>query len=168
MDEHRRPRIEGNVVVIPLTMGKTAFVDVADFNVVKDFTWTCAKRGDLFYGYRQQWLGGGAMRSIMLHRAVLNPESGVFVDHIDRDGLNNRRSNLRLCTHTENMRNRKRHKNNKSGYKGVKQTASGRFEAGIRVDKKYHYLGLFDNPKDAHDAYVDASGKLHLDFGRVS
>ena len=167
VDQSRKAYVDGEDVIIPLTMGKVAVVDRCDIGLVENHTWTCAKRGDLFYAYRQEWLGNGKMKSILMHRVILGVPDGILVDHIDRDGLNNRRSNIRPCTHGQNMMNRKMPKHNTSGYKGVKLAKSGRWTASIQSKGVMYHLGTFDGPEEAHDEYVRASKKLHVDFSRA-
>ena len=152
---------------IPLTMGKTAIVDECDSHIVGGYTWTCAKRGDLFYAYRKELTEFKQSKTVLMHRLIMNAPNDLHVDHVDGDGLNNTRKNIRFCTRSQNMMNRRKPKNNTSGYKGVKITSSGRWEAGIRANGIYHYLGLFDTPEAAHLEYIKASGRLHLDFSRT-
>lgn len=88
---------------------------------------------------------------VLLHRMLVGVE-GLEVDHIDGNGLNNRRSNLRCCSHAENMRNRRMHKNNTSGYTGVvllKKT--GRWMALIKLNGKSYYVGSYTDPKVASE-----------------
>ena len=86
------------------------------------------------------------------------------VDHIDRNPLNNSWDNLRLATHSQNMTNCK--SKSRSGLpKGVrKQTLSDRFTSTIRKDGKVYYLGTFDTPEEAHQAYKTAANDLHGEF----
>ena len=89
------------------------------------------------------------------------------VDHIDRNPLNNCWDNLRLATHSQNMTNCKG--KSRSGLpKGVqKQQLSNRFMSRIRKDGKVHYLGTFDTPEEAHQAYCAAAADLHGEFAAV-
>ena len=89
------------------------------------------------------------------------------VDHIDRNPLNNRWTNLRLATHSQNMTNCKG--KSRSGLpKGVqKQKLSDRFMSRIRKDGKVHYLGTYDTPEEAHQAYCVAAADLHGEFAAV-
>jgi hypothetical protein len=93
------------------------------------------------------------------------PPSGTEVDHINGDRCDNRLSNLRLASFSENRRNARRSKLNTSGYKGVGlHKASGRWHARIKHAKKYRSLGYFDSPEEAHAAYVTAAAELHGAF----
>ncbi|WP_415869671.1 HNH endonuclease [Burkholderia ubonensis] len=88
-----------------------------------------------------------------------------LVDHRDRDALNNRLSNLRLATYTQNVHNRPKLPSNKSGYKGVFYNKRARkFQASIRINGAQKYLGSFDSAKEAHEAYCQAANELHGEF----
>lgn len=100
---------------------------------------------------------------------ILNRElsRGEKIDHINGNGLDNRRDNIRLATHTQNMRNTKLRKNNKTGYKGVMwNTRRRKFQTYITVNSKLIYLGQFDLAEEAHKAYCDAAVKYHGEFAR--
>lgn len=103
--------------------------------------------------------------SRMLGRPLTQDE---YVDHEDRDGLNNRRKNLRLCTFSQNLQNQKRYSNNTTGYKGVSfHKIMDKYQAYINVNKKRFYLGYFDTPEEAHEAYCKAAIELHGEFARL-
>lgn len=100
-----------------------------------------------------------------MHRVIMNPPVGMEVDHINRNKLDNRRSNLRICTHAENLANRIKPRNNTSGYKGVVWNKSrSKWLAQITVKKRHIYLGQFDDIEEANEAYnlgfVKYYGKL--------
>jgi hypothetical protein len=85
------------------------------------------------------------------------------VDHRDRDSLNNRKSNLRECTRSQNLGNRKKHRDNMSGYKGV-YLYRGRWVASIGYQRKVYWLGAHDTALKAHQAYVTKAKELFGDF----
>lgn len=107
---------------------------------------------------------------VYIHRIILARILGrelaanEFVDHIDMNPFNNTRSNLRLATKAENSRNRRG--SNPPGYKGVTKRYS-RWSAAITVNYKRHYLGTFDTPEEAYQAYCEAAKKLHGEFARL-
>lgn len=111
-------------------------------------------------------------KRILAHRAAWALHHGEWpqwqVDHLDGVCDNNRIANLREATHTENMRNRSKHKNNSSGFKGVSMDKrSGRWRAQIWTGGQHgtnKRLGWFDTPDEAHKAYLDASSRIHGDF----
>lgn len=105
-----------------------------------------------------------------LHRFILGCPKGKFVDHRSGDTLDNRRSNLRICTHTENNRNRKISKNNFSGYKGISisNRKAGTWRARIMVDWKRMCLGSFKNKEEAAKAYNRAALKYYGEFANLN
>jgi hypothetical protein len=111
-------------------------------------------------------------RQYSAHRLAFLWITGEFppddVDHIDGDGLNNRLGNLRAATRTQNLANRRRHKNNTSGFKGVSfHKRERRFRAKIQVGGKTQNLGSFDTAESAHAAYCAAAEKTHGAFARA-
>jgi hypothetical protein len=100
-----------------------------------------------------------------MHRLIIAAPRGMQVDHIDGNGLNNTRLNLRLADHSRNQMNRPAGKNNSAGYKGVSyHKAAGKFLSQIGHNGKNIYLGLHDTPEAAHAAYVAAALELHGEF----
>lgn len=103
------------------------------------------------------------------HRVILNVQKGFEIDHINGDTLDNRRSNLRICTKSGNMRNRSVSINNIVGYKGVGFIKKlSKWNARIRVDNKLIYLGLFCSKEDAALAYNEAALKYWGEFARLN
>lgn len=89
----------------------------------------------------------------------------MFIDHINGDPSDNRIENLRIASMSENMRNRSKQSNNTSGYKGVFwHKGSRKYKAVITVNGKQISLGYFIDPKEAHDAYINASHTYHKEF----
>jgi arylsulfatase A-like enzyme len=80
------------------------------------------------------------------------------IDHINNDKADNRPSNLRLASHRQNMMNQGKRKNNKSGYKGV-VSSKGKWRAHITINYKKKWLGYYDTPEEAHEAYKRAAVK---------
>ena len=113
--------------------------------------------------------GYAAIGNKLLHRLIMNPPSDMQVDHKNKNTLDNRRCNLRICTHSENLMNRGRQKNNSTGYKGVNRDERKRkkYRARIAVNKKTYYLGNFEKPDEAGAAYKKAAKLRHGEFARV-
>lgn len=147
---------------IQLTQGKIALVDDEDFDLINSFHWRYAIINGKTYA---QQIKCPSPQQLM-HRLILGAIPGQFVDHINGNGLDNRRSNLRFCTHMENMRNRKKSKNGTSQYKGV-YLEHGKWRARIMAGFRKS-LGLFTNEKEAAMAYDIAAKSLHGHFARLN
>ena len=154
---------------IHLSNGMNALVDDGDFEYLNKFHWYAVKRHNTFYAMRDYYPHHGSRRkNLLMHRDILSPDSSQDVDHIDGNGLNNQRNNIRACSHRENMINRGLQSNNKSGFKGVSwSTKRGKWESRINVLGKSKYLGYFNDPVDAARAYNLASLKYHGEFSRI-
>jgi hypothetical protein len=136
-------------IVIPLTQGKETIIDAADADLVLPHKWLAFRSRGMWYAARN--VGPlRAQHTVMLHRVLLDPPPGMVPDHIDGDGLNNRRSNLRLATISQNVANRTRHPLNTSGYVGVSWfKKAGAWRADIKVNRKQRYLGCFATAEEA-------------------
>jgi len=173
-DKKRPVFLVGALVRIPLTHGYETIVDASDLELVVKYDWYARVRlkadGSIrtVYAIRSKKVAR-KVRMLGIHRTILNAPDGYEVDHIDGDGLNNRRSNLRLASRAENQKNRARPVSNSSGVKGVTwDAARGKWLAQIGSANKHHYLGRFDKIEDAAAAYAAASAKFHGEFGRVA
>ena len=158
--------------LVYLAGGFAAIVDDADYDSVSRFSWsllTPRTHGKYYRCYAQSRTrrSDGSHTLQTMHRLIMNAPAGTDVDHINGDGLDNRRANLRLATRSQNMCNRGPNANNKSGYKGVSWMPKlGKWRATIVVNGKQTHLGLFSTPEDAHATYCDAAKRLHGSFWR--
>lgn len=97
------------------------------------------------------------------------PPDDVEIDHVNGVKDDNSIGNLRLCNRSENSSNTRTRTDNTSGYKGVYfHRRAGKWLAQIWSEGKYHYLGLYPTPEEAHAAYCKAAHELHGEFARVA
>lgn len=146
---------------IPLTQGKFALVDDEDYVELNQHKWCAYKQGNTFY----------AARAVnLMHREILGLKrgDGKVTDHIDHDGLNNQRSNIRVCTQQQNMMNKRKRKNNSSKYKGVYFLKTNKWIAQIHFDNKSIHLGLFDDELEAAQAYDKKAIELFREFAKTN
>lgn len=149
--------IDADTYGVPLTRGQVALIDKKDSEIVKNHTWSAlySKKRNVFYAMSHE----GPM-----HKILMCSPKGMDVDHKDRNTLNNRRSNLRICSRTQNNMNRPKQRNNRSGYKGVIENSCGNFYAKIAANKIVTYLGTFKTPEEASQAYIDAAKEIQGEF----
>jgi len=123
---------------------------------------------DASSGYRDITIDGRSYRAHQLAWLYMTGKwcAGV-IDHRDRNPSNNRWDNLRRATVSQNNANRRRHRNNACGFKGVMRLGAGRWRAGIRKNGRRHHLGVFSTPQAAHAAYVAAARRLFGEFART-
>lgn len=156
---------------IPLTQGKYAIVDPEDFERLSKHKWHLQRTNQTFYAVRR---AKGRERTkgqvVFMHRSIMSPPEGMSIDHINNNGLDNRKANLRLATAAQNARNRRKMAlKTSSKYKGVSYHAGQRkWCASIRVNGQYKYFGLFQNEIDAARAYDKAAKKYHKDFAALN
>jgi hypothetical protein len=151
--------IDGEVAFIPLTRGKTAIIDAADVDLVKDYNWSAMPTDDpeKWYAYN------GGNRRIRLQQVILPAPKGFITDHKNRDGLDCRRSNLRIATRQQNSQNKPRPRIGIGDFKGVSQHGSG-WRARIVVDYTRISLGIFPSAEAAARAYDDAAAEHFGEF----
>ena len=150
---------------IKLTNGQSTIVDNDDYHALKGFIWYLDNDG---YVLRRGPKETG-WRFIKMHRLIAGTPDGLDTDHINGNRLDNRKCNLRICTRGENLRNRGKPKNNKTGYKGVHYCiVLQAFVAQIGFRYKVFNLGSFSTALKAHNAYKKAAAYYHGEFARTN
>ncbi len=133
---------------IPLTQGKFALVDDEDFQFLSQWKWAVqrdSKTKGLFYAFRNRMRSEGSACRIFMHRFLVEAPKEKVVDHIDGNGLNNQRKNLRLVSAAENSFNRMHlNSNNRSGFRGISWNSRyKKWRAQITENKVVHHFGYF-------------------------
>lgn len=158
-----------NFKYISLNKGNCTIVDNDEYEKFGNLTWfICngyAKRSFRLKSVERS----KSNRQAHLHREILNAPKGMCIDHINGDKLDNRKSNLRLCTNQENIRNSKVMIKNTSGFKGVSWMKSkSKWRARIKVNMREIHLGLFASKLDAVRCYNKGAKRYFSDFAYIN
>lgn len=149
-----------------------ALVDDEDYDYLNQFKWNAQKqRSGNYYASRSIYLGKMKRKSLRMHRLIMKPERGMTVDHIDHNGLNNQKSNLRNCSFADNVRNRSCR--SKTGYIGVyiyksKRSKTIKYLAKIEYNNRAYYLGLYKTAKEAAIVRDSAAKKYFGKFANLN
>lgn len=157
----------GTMKEIKLTQGKVALIDDEDYDRLNQWRWYAWRCGNTYYAVRKK---KNPTIFILMHRLILDTPSDMQVDHKDRNGLNNQKSNIRNCNNSDNQHNKIGW--SKSGFKGVYLNTYKRktikFRAMIQNDGKYLHLGYYDTAEDAARAYDKAALIYFGEFARTN
>lgn len=157
------------IFFLPLTKGEVALVDEDTYLKESQYKWTLKETKYKKYAYRQH-LQEDKLVQVLLHRAITGCPKGKCVDHINGNGLDNRRVNLRICTPSQNLSNINAHKDKKYPLpKGVgfkKDRKTNPYVAQIMQNGKMHYLGVFPTAEEAHLAYKIKAIELYGEFAK--
>jgi|SRR4030095_7955285 hypothetical protein len=147
---------------IALNKGFATVVDDEDYDRLVKYRWRasdCRPNGVVYA------IATIARKSVFMHRLILGANPGQYVDHINFDGLDNRRENLRLCTPAQSAQHKRMMVTNSSGYRGVNfNKEHKKYAAEIWVESRRVFLGYFDTAEEASVAYRKAAVVLHKEF----
>lgn len=157
------------VCTIGLTRGRVALVDDADWHLIADRSWFVARAGGGLCYARTSHTHRYPGAASLLHRLILSAPARAVIDHVNGDGLDNRRTNLRFCSHAENIRNQRLRCDlgKTSRFKGVWSKA-GRWHAQIEHAGDRVYLGVFDDEERAALQYDRAARVFFGRFARTN
>jgi hypothetical protein len=158
--------VKVNMKIIKLTLGKEVIVDDEDFKRLNKWKWHFHKPN---YARRRQYFGRingkEISRMLEMHREIMNAKEGEEIDHKNHNGLDNRKENLRRCTHSQNIANSTIWKHNTSGFRGVSLNKKlKKWVSYITLNQKFIHLGVFNNKREAALAYNIASQKYFGEF----
>jgi len=157
--------VQSNAAFVFLTKGQIAIIDREDVEKVIGYNWTAISGiGDSFYARR----GTHAGKIFPMHKVITGKFNNT-IDHINRNSLDNRKENLRVCSLRQNSANRKSAKNSSSKFLGVHwNRQSQKWQVTIRKDGKYYHLGLFKDERIAALAYNIAAYSKHGEFANLN
>lgn len=154
--------------LVPLTQNLFSVVDAVDAKMVGRYCWQARRGTHTDYAIRTSRATGEPKSTVFMHRLILNPPRDMEVDHRDGDGLNNRRTNLRMCSHVQNSRNQ-RSRCGSSEYKGVSWDGNAqKWRASIKQEGRCVYLGSFGTEVSAARAYNEAAVNRFGQFACVN
>lgn len=153
---------------IALSKGLKTLVDDEDFDFLNQWKWCADSKGYAMRTTRRSETGTIERKAILMHRVILNATKEQWVDHIDGATLDNRKSNLRFATRTENQRNRNKPKSNTSGFKGVWfDKKRVKYVASIKTNGKTR-TKRFESKVEAAIHYNEMAIKLFGKFARLN
>lgn len=157
---------------MPLTQGQYAIVDDDDYESLCGHKWHARKDGRTYYAARSV-LTGDRQKTILMHRIISRCPDGKEVDHVNGNGLDNRRTNLRICNHVDNNRNRNKARRSSSKYIGVywsKQEKKWRAQIQCKTGKTHRmtFLGYFIEEEDAAIMYDSAAQIFYGEYAKLN
>jgi len=162
---------------IELTQGKVAIVDDCDYEKLMERKWFASRQrnsvnGERYYVATNEWVPEKKrQKTIFMHRIILSPPYGMYVDHVNGNGLDNRRENIRICTHSQNQANTGPLPSNKTGYKGVRRIKN-RNSTGCNFPYQAiiiaTYLGTYRTKEEAALVYDAAAIKEYGEFAYLN
>lgn len=164
-----RQKMTLEIMPIPLTQGLFALVDGKDFEQLSKYKWYATKAQNTYRAIRHTSSKLGKRKTIYMHREILNAPPEVDVDHRNHCGLDNRNTNIRICTRSQNNQNQEAMRGETSKYKGVYwHKKAQKWHSQIKYNKKKIYLGLFNNEIKAAIAYDNKAKELFGEFAKTN
>jgi len=168
-----RCRFGHDIRLISLSRYKFAIIDSADYDHLKNFNWRPRRSLHTWYAFRLALVAEKRDKNLVwLHNEIIENPNGLLIDHINRNGLDNRKINLRLATRAQNTCNCKKRKGCSSKFKGVSyhNSISGpkRWQAYIHANGRRIYLGVFLTEVEAARAYDSAARMYHKEFAQLN
>mgnify|MGYP001575280023 CR=1 FL=1 len=156
--------------LIKLSRGKVAIVDEEDYCFLSQHKWTAIKNKKNWYAMRMHRNEEGKSVGVLMHREILGlGTNDPDTDHIDHNGLNNRKKNMRLCTNSQNHANEKIRKNGSSKYKGVSwKPDHKKWYAAIGYQNKVKFLGYFNTEIEAAKRYDEKARQYFGEFANCN
>jgi|LakMenE01Jun11ns_1017448.scaffolds.fasta_scaffold9218745_1 hypothetical protein len=172
---------DNELIKIPLTQGKFAIVDKEDYSKIMNYKWFAVKSRNNFYAATH----GEKRETIKMHRLILGlSEKNKICDHIDHNGLNNSKSNLRVCDNSQNIKNTTSRIGSTSSYLGVSfrpvrkrklkdggysvVNVKNKWVSQIQCNKKKYFIGRFETEKEAAVAYNNEALKKFGEFANLN
>lgn len=157
---------------IPLTQGKIALVDDEDYEYLMQWKWQAFYQQNTHSFIARRMTSKrkeGERKSIIMHRIIMNAQKGQIIDHINHDTLDNRKENLRFCTHSENMQNRTIQSNNKARYKGIYWRKSRNcWEVRVHKNCKLKRVKCVHDKIEAALVYDEFAEEVHGEFAKLN
>jgi hypothetical protein len=157
---------------VVLTKGYIALVDDIDYEWITKYRWKALTTSGTTYAVRTARSPGSKTNDItlLMHREILKPDNDMVVDHIDGNGLNNQRSNIRQCSQSQNLINKKRKNGLSSIYKGIYWNKErNKWQAQIaRPGMGNMYIGRYVSEIDAANAYDEMARIFHGEFAQLN
>jgi len=158
------------IIEFELTRGQKAIIDDKDYELIKNYKWYALKAPNTYYAVTSVRFIDGTLRQkrIYMHRLIMGVLQKQQIDHINNNGLDNRRENLRLCNHTTNSMNQIKNRGT-SKYKGVYWNKNDKkWQASITLSKKKTYLGQYNSEVSAAIAYDIAAYQYFGEFAKLN
>jgi len=161
-------KVVGDIAMIELSSGDVAIMDADKVELISDIKWYCLPGDHTKYAVSSNRLEDRIVVMLYLHRVLTDCPKGLVVDHINGDGLDNRRNNLRVVTVAQNNLNSRVRSDSTTGIKGAYyDKRKGSYYSHIKRGDERIYLGTFSTAEEAAEAYAKASRELHGEYGRT-